>query len=127
MSVTAVEDYILAQCANLCAQAVALSAKVDMIDGRDLVVCSQNDHTPVFDWVATSKEIEKRCDGKTQLVVSGGYARTPQGEVIAIGKGGANMMAALVASALKVDCIEFYVEGEGINGITAMTYVSFRR
>lgn len=122
VSVEAIEDYILAQCANLCAQAVALSANVEIIDGRDLVVCHQKEKNPVFDWAATGKEIVERCEGKSQLVISGGYARTPNGEVVGIGKGGANMMAALVASALKADSIEFYVEGEGINGITAMTY-----
>lgn len=122
VAVAAVEDYILAQCAKLCAQAVAISANVDMIDGRDLVVCLQKDKTPVFDWAATRKEIERICVGKSNVVIAGGYARTPHGEIISIGKGGANMMAALVASALKVDCIEFYVEGEGINGIAAMTY-----
>lgn len=120
--VEAIEDYILAQCAYLCAQAVALSARVEVIDGRDLVICHQKEKAPVFDWAATSKEIVERCKGKSHLVISGGYARTPHGEVVGIGKGGANMMAALVASALKADSIEFYVEGEGINGITAMTY-----
>ena len=93
-----------------------------MIDGRELVVCHQEGSTPVFDWAATCSEIEVKCKGKSQAVISGGYARTPQGMVVAVGKGGANMMASLVASALKVDAIEFYVEGEGINGIAAMTY-----
>lgn len=122
VSEAAVEDYVLAQCAKLCALAVAISADVEMIDGRDLVVCLPKDKTPVFDWSATRKEIERICEGRSHLVISGGYARTPHGEIISIGKGGANMMAALVASAVKADCIEFYVEGEGINGITSMTY-----
>lgn len=122
VSVAAVDDYILAQGAFLCAQAVALSANLEVIDGRDLVVCLQKEKAPVFDWAATSKEIVERCKGKSHLVISGGYARTPHGEVVEIGKGGANMMAALVASALKADSIEFYVEGDGINGITSMTY-----
>ena len=120
--VALVEDYILAQCANLCAQAVAFSANVDVIDGRDLVVCHQEGNNPVYDWAATCKEIELKCKDKSQVVISGGYARTPQGMVVAVGKGGANMMASLVASALKAEVIEFYVEGEGINGITYMTY-----
>lgn len=120
--VVSIEDYILAQCANLCAQAVAFSADVEVIDGRDLVICHQEGKFPVFDWAATCAEIMHKCKGKSRVVISGGYARTPQGAVIGVGKGGANMMASLVASALKAEGIEFYVEGEGINGITAMTY-----
>lgn len=120
--VVSVEDYILAQCANLCAQAVAFSADVEVIDGRDLVICHQEGNFPVFDWAATCAEIMHKCKDKSHVVISGGYARTPKGTVIGIGKGGANMMASLVASALKAEGIEFYVEGEGINGITAMTY-----
>ena len=120
--VVSVEDYILSQCANLCAQAVAYSANVEVIDGRDLVVCHQEGGVPVFDWAATNSEIIVKCNNKSNLVISGGYARTPQGMVVAVGKGGANMMASLVASALKAEVIEFYVEGEGINGIASMTY-----
>jgi len=120
--VPAVEDYILSQCANLCAQAVAFSAGVDVLDGRELVVCHHQGSIPVFDWAATCAEIERRCVGRSQIIISGGYARTAQGAVVAVGRGGANLMAALVASAMKADVIEFYVEGRGICGIAGMTY-----
>ncbi|MCR4825157.1 MAG: ACT domain-containing protein [Bacteroidales bacterium] len=120
--VASVEDYILAQSALLCAQAVADAAGVEVLDGRELVVCRQDGPGTVFDWAATCAEIERKCQGKSHLVIAGGYARTPRGAVIGVGKGGANMMSALVASALQAESIEFYVEGEGINGIAAMTY-----
>ena len=120
--IAAVEYYILAQCALLCAQAVALSADVEVIDGRELVVCRKDKHAPLFDWQATISEIARKCNGKLQLIISGGYARTPDGEVVSIGKGGANMMASLVSSAVGAETLEFYVEGEGINGIKSMTY-----
>lgn len=120
--VNSVEDFILAQCANLCSQVVAYSINVETLDGRDLVVCDQKEGAPVFDWAATHKEIECKCKGKSLLIVSGGYARSPLGIVVGIGKGGANLMAALIASAIKAESVEFYVEGEGINGISSMTY-----
>jgi aspartokinase/homoserine dehydrogenase 1 len=120
--VTAVEDYVLAQCVFLCAQAVAFAANVEVLDGRDLVICHQEANTPLFDWSATCSEIERKCKEKADVVIAGGYARTPRGQVLGIGKGGANMMAALVASAIKAERIDFYVEGEGINGISSMTY-----
>ena len=117
-----VENYVLAQCALLCAQAVAISVGVDAIDGRELVVCRQEGAATFFDWEASRVEIVRKCEGHNLLVVSGGYARSPQGVVLAIGKGGANMMAALIAASVKAEKIEFYVEGEGINGIESMTY-----
>ena len=117
-----VEAYVLAQCATLCAEAVAFSADADVLDGRKLVVCRLHGKVPVFDWAASREEIGHKCQGRSRLVVSGGYARLSQGTVIGIGKGGANLMASLIGSAVGASLIEFYVEGEGINGITAMTY-----
>lgn len=117
-----VEAYVLAQCAALCAEAVADSAQADFLDGRELVVCRLHGKVPVFDWAATREEIGRKCQGHSSLVVSGGYARLAQGTVIGIGKGGANLMASLIGSAMSASLIEFYVEGEGINGISAMTY-----
>lgn len=120
--VSSVENYLLAQCAYLCAQAVAFEAGVEVMDGRELVVCNEEAPAKVFDWAASSTEIRRKCAGKECLVVSGGYARTLLGTVLGIGKGGANMMTALMGSALHAEVIEFYVEGEGINGVSAMTY-----
>lgn len=122
INISSIEDYVLAQCATLLAESIALSVGVDVIDGRDLIVCHMENNTPVFDWRETSKLIEEKCFSKSSLVIAGGYARTPHGEVVGIGKGGANMMASLVASALRADSIEFFVEDNGINGITSMTY-----
>ena len=120
--VPSVENYLLAQCAYLCAQAVGFEAGIEVMDGRELVVCNEEAPAKVFDWAATSTEIRRKCSGKECLVVSGGYARTLLGTVLGIGKGGANMMTALMGSALEAEVIEFFVEGEGINGVAAMTY-----
>ena len=122
VNIEQIEDYVLAQSAVLCAQAVAIAVNVEAIDGRELVVCHQEGVAPIFDWNATREEIEHKCQGKDLMVISGGYARTPQGMVVSVGKGGANMMASLIAASVNADRIEFYVEGEGIHGIEAMTY-----
>ena len=116
-----VEDYILAQCASLCAEAVAsyLNGAV-VVDGRELVVCRLNGSVPVFDWSATINEIREKC--QKPMLVSGGYARTFLGEVVRVGKGGANLLASLIASAIGAESIEFFVEGDGIKGIPQMTY-----
>lgn len=120
--VSFVEDYILAQCSKLLADAVAVSAGVEVIDGRNLVVCHREKDIFVFDWQATRSKIEEKCADKPNLVIAGGYARTPQGDVVGVGKGGADMMASLVASSLKAEAVEFFVDGDGINGIPSMTY-----
>lgn len=122
VGINQVEDYLLAQSSLLCAQAVAIAIGVDALDGRELVICNQEGVAPVFDWVATRQEIERKCKDQKLMVISGGYARTLQGVVVSVGKGGANMMASLIAASLNAEKIEFYVEGEGINGIETMTY-----
>lgn len=122
VNIEQIEDYVLAQAAVLCAQAVAIAINVDAVDCRELVVCHLEGAAPVFDWNATREEIEHKCQGKDLMVISGGYARTPQGVVVSVGKGGANMMASLIAASVSAEKIEFYVEGEGINGIEEMTY-----
>lgn len=122
VSIEQIEDYIMAQSAVLCAQAVAITINVEVTVGRELVVCHQEGVAPVFDWNATREEIEHKCRGKDLMVISGGYARTPQGMVVSVGKGGANMMASLIAASVNAERIEFYVEGEGIHGIETMTY-----
>lgn len=122
VNIEQIEDYVLAQSAVLCAQAVAIAVNVEAVDGRELVVCHQEGVAPVFDWNATREEIEHKCQGNDLMIISGGYARTPQGMVVSVGKGGANMMASLIAASVNAESIEFYVEGEGIHGIEAMTY-----
>lgn len=120
-SLPAVEDYILAQCALLCAEAVASCVDAAVVlDGRELVVCRMNGNVPVFDWSATVAEIKAKCQGP--MLVAGGYARTFQGIVVRVGKGGANLLASLIASAIGASRIEFFVEGDGIKGIPQMTY-----
>ena len=122
VNIEQIENYVLAQSAVLCAQSVAIAVNVEAIDGRELVVCHQEGVAPVFDWNATREEIGQKCQGADLMVISGGYARTPQGMVVSVGKGGANMMASLIAASVNAERIEFYVEGEGIHGIEAMTY-----
>ena len=120
VSVADVEEYILSECACLCAHAVASEVSGStVVDGRDLIVCRDK---PVFDWNASRTEISRKLGGKDNLVVAGGYARMEQGTVVRVGRDGSNMMASLIASALSVSVIEFYIEQDGIGGISVMTY-----
>ena len=116
---TAIEDYVMAKCARLCAEAVNQRVKGTFIDGTELMICSGVEH---FDWAASRQQIAARCPATGNLVISGGYGRLTSGYVVRVGKDGAHLMAALIASVLKAQSIEFHIEAHGVDGVGAMTY-----
>ena len=116
---TAIEDYVMAKCARLCAEAVNQHVKGTLIDGTELMICASADH---FDWAASRQQIVARCPATGNLVISGGYGRLTSGYVVRVGKDGAHLMAAVIASVLKARSIEFHIEAHGVDGMEAMTY-----
>lgn len=119
----AVEDYILDKCALLCAEAVSLGVPGSVVvNGNELVVCREEKNEPVFDWDLSRRAIVEKCGKLKKVIVSGGFGRLDSGYVVRIGKGGANMLASLISSAVGAECVEFYIEGRGIEGIQSMTY-----
>ena len=120
-----VEDYLLAKCARLCADAIACGVPGStVVDGTGFVVCREPEpgRKPVFDWARSREAIAMRCKGSGRLIVSGGYGRLESGYVVRIGRGGSNMLASLIASALGAECVEFYIEADGLDGRTAVTF-----
>ena len=121
-SAVAVEDYVLAKCARMCAEAVNARVKGRFIDGTEIMLCrSDAAGEQFFDWTASREQIRERCT-ETPLVISGGYGRLDSGYVVRVGKDGAHLMATLIAEVLKADSIEFHIEDHGVDGIPAMTY-----
>ena len=118
-SISAIEDYVMAKCARLCAEAVNSLVKGTLIDGTGLMICSSPEH---FDWTASREQIASRCNVPGPIIVSGGYGRLSTGYVVRVGKDGAHLMASLIAAVLKAESIEFHIESRGIDGIPAMTY-----
>ena len=118
-SPAAVEDFVLAKCARLCAEAVNALVKGTLLDGTQLMVCHSDEH---FDWDASRREILERCQVPGALVISGGYGRLNSGYVVRIGKDGAHLMASLIAVALGASQIEFHIEDRGVDGLAAITY-----
>ena len=122
---TAVEDYVMAKCARLCAQAVkAYKADATFMDGTEIMLCrtdaAGDQH---FDWQGSRREIKARCESAPwPLIISGGYGRLNSGYIVRVGKDGAHLMATLIAEVLKAASIEFHIEDHGVNGISAMTY-----
>jgi len=116
----AIEDYVMAKCARLCAEAVNVLSGGKLIDGTELMLCHEGQH---FDWAASQQQILQRCSGEQGLlVIPGGYGRLGSGYVVRVGKDGAHLMASLIGATLKATSIEFYIEGKGIEGMEAITY-----
>ena len=120
----AVEDYVMAKCARMCALAVNAQVNASFIDGTEIMLCRTDAHGDQhFDWQASRQQIKDRCaDAAKPIIISGGYGRLDSGYVVRVGKDGAHLMATLIAEVLKADSIEFHIEDHGVNGISAMTY-----
>ena len=122
-SAYAIEDYVMAKCARLCAETVNQRVGGTLIDGTSLMICSSDaagqQH---FNWTASRQQILDRCTGKLPLVISGGYGRLESGYIVRVGKDGAHLMSALIADTMGASSIEFHIENQGIAGISAMTY-----
>ncbi len=122
-SQTAIQDYVLARCARLCAEAVNDRVGGTLIDGTELMICHEDAKgVQHFDWPASQRQIETRIPAEGPVVVPGGYGRLDSGYVVRVGKDGAHLMAALMGATLKASSIVFFIEGKGIDGIPALTY-----
>lgn len=120
----AVEDYVMAKCARLCAQAVNAHVGAAFIDGTEIMLCRTDARGQQhFDWQSSRREIKARCESAPwPVIISGGYGRLDTGYIVRVGKDGAHLMATLIAEVLRADAVEFHIEDRGVNGISAMTY-----
>ena len=119
LSDNAVDDYVMAKCARLCAEAVNTLVKGTLIDGTELMICPTPQH---FDWVASQKQIRERIPASGPVIIPGGYGSLTSGYIVRVGKDGAHLMASLIGATLQAESVAFYVEGRGIEGVPAMTY-----
>ena len=114
---TAIEDYVMAKCARLCAEAVGVRAHGNLLDGTELMICHSPHH---FDWAESQDQIRQRC--MPGQIIPGGYGRLKTGYIVRVGKDGAHLMAALIGATLEADTIEFYIDGKGFQSEASMTY-----
>ena len=118
-----IQDYVLARCARLCAEAVNDKVQGTLIDGTELMLCHADARgVQHFDWVGSREQIRQRLSTEGPIIISGGYGRLDSGYVVRVGRDGAHMMASLIGATLKAESIIFFIEGRGIAGIPAMTY-----
>lgn len=113
----AIQDYVMAKCARLCAEAVGIKAHGNLLDGTELMICHSLQH---FDWALSQDQIRQRC--MPGQIIPGGYGRLSTGYIVRVGKDGAHLMASLIGATLEAESIEFYVSGRGLQSEAAMTY-----
>ena len=120
----AIEDYVMAKCSRLCAEAVHNLTGGALLDGTQLMACRQDAHgNQFFDWAASRANILARCQvPQGPVVIAGGYGMLDSGYVVRIGKDGSHLMASLIAAVLGAESIEFHIESQGVEGLSAMTY-----
>lgn len=120
--VSAVEDYVLAKCARALSEAVADPIGASVVDGTELLVCREENGIPAVEWNLSREQIILRLKGVTRAVVPGGYGRLKTGYVVRLGRGGAHLMASLIAAALGAEVLESFIEADGVQGLPAITY-----
>ena len=113
----AIQDYVMAKCARLCAEAIGVKAHGNLLDGTELMICHSGQH---FDWQESQTQIRERC--MPGQIIPGGYGRLNSGYVVRVGKDGAHLMASLIGATLEAESIEFYVDGRAFQSEAAMTY-----
>lgn len=113
----AIQDYVMAKCARLCAEAIGTKARGNIVDGTELMICHSVQH---FDWQQSQAQIRERC--MPGQIIPGGYGRLSTGYIVRVGKDGAHLMASLIGATLEAESIEFYVDGRAFHSEAAMSY-----
>ena len=113
----AIQDYVMAKCARLCAEAIGTKAHGRLLDGTELMICHSVQH---FDWQQSQAQIRER--GVPGQISPGGYGRLTTGYIVRVGKDGAHLMASRIGATLEAESIEFYVDGRAFQSEAAMTY-----
>ncbi len=117
-----IEDFVMNQCAKLCAEFVADSLGGLLVEGTNLMSCKEDQGRITVDWEKTIVQIKGRCAGGGVVAVSAGYGRTDDGYIVKIGRGGADLMTTTIASALNCESVVFCNRTGSLQEIPGMTY-----
>ena len=86
----AIQDYVMAKCARLCAEAIGTKARGKIVDGTELMICHSVQH---FDWQQSQAQIRERC--MPGQIIPGGYGRLSTGYIVRVGKDGAHPLSSM--------------------------------
>src|SRR5256885_4653003 len=92
----------------------ALGVKAVSLTGSQAGILTDGVHTKAKIQNITPKEIHRHLDDGNVVIVAGFQGETPDGQITTLGRGGSDLTAIALASALKADLCEIYTDVDGV-------------
>src|SRR5438046_590516 len=92
----------------------ALGVKAVSLTGSQAGILTDGVHTKAKIQNITPKEIHRHLDDGNVVIVAGFQGETPDGQITTLGRGGSDLTAIALASALKADLCQIYTDVDGV-------------
>src|SRR2546430_7041216 len=91
----------------------ALEIKAISLTGAQAGIVTDGVHTKAKIQNITPKQVHRHLDDGNVVIVAGFQGETPDGQITTLGRGGSDLTAIALASALKADLCEIYTDVDG--------------
>jgi aspartate kinase len=92
----------------------ALDVPAVSLTGAQAGIITDGVHTKAKIRNITPKEVHKLLDGGSVVIVAGFQGQTSDGQITTLGRGGSDLTAIALASALKADLCQIYTDVDGV-------------
>ena len=92
----------------------ALGTTNHLVDSSQYITATHEGRRVKVDYAATYRALQKLKENKGVVVMPGFVARTPDGEITTLGRGGSDFSAALIANGVSADELYIYTDVSGI-------------
>src|SRR3989454_4201286 len=92
----------------------ALGVKAVSLTGPQAGILTDGVHTKARIQNITPKSIHRHLDDGSVVIVAGFQGETPDGQITTLGRGGSDLTAIALASALKADLCQIYTDVDGV-------------
>src|SRR5256884_6882540 len=92
----------------------ALGVKAVSLTGSQAGILTDGVHTKAKIQNITPKRIHRDLDDGNVVIVAGFQGETPEGQITTLGRGGSDLTAIALASALKADLCQIYTDVDGV-------------
>jgi aspartokinase/homoserine dehydrogenase 1 len=83
-------------------------------DSREFIKTNIREGVTVVDFAATNQLIREKIGSPDRHVIAPGFIATnSRGDITSLGRGGSDYTAAIIAAALKADCLEIWTDVDG--------------